>query len=72
MSTLARHKRLVHSVKISADGKRVFSGSDDETVKIWNVETGAEVRGDCSVEGGYLGAGGVCLTFRSGSGFGAI
>ena len=45
MSTLARHKRQVHSVKISAEGKRVFSGSDDQTVKIWDVETGVEVRG---------------------------
>jgi WD40 repeat protein len=31
------------SVAISADGKRVFSGSKDKLVKFWDMETGAEV-----------------------------
>ena len=31
-------------IAFSRDGKRVVSGSDDGLVKIWNTETGAEVR----------------------------
>ena len=43
--TLAGHLDWVRSVAISADGKRVVSGSEDETVKIWDVDTGTEVSG---------------------------
>ena len=45
MRTLAGHSDWVWSVAISADEKRVVSGSTDETVKIWDVERGAEVTG---------------------------
>ena len=43
MLTLTGHSDLVLSVAFSADGKRVVSGSRDESVKIWSSETGAEV-----------------------------
>ena len=45
MRTRAGHSDDVNSVAISADGKRVVSGSDDNTVKIWDVDTGTEVSG---------------------------
>ena len=38
----------LNSVAFSQDGRRVVSGSDDETVKIWNASTGeveAELKG---------------------------
>ena len=41
--TLSGHKKLVSSVAVSADGKRVVSGSDDGTVKIWDAESGIEL-----------------------------
>ena len=45
MRTLAGHSGCVFSVAVSTDGKRVVSGSVDMTVKIWDVETGAQVTG---------------------------
>ena len=41
--TLTGHSDDVWSVAISRDGTRVVSGSGDKLVKIWDVETGAEV-----------------------------
>ncbi|HUW56230.1 MAG TPA: protein kinase [Planctomycetota bacterium] len=42
--TLHGHQNLVRSVGFSPDGKRIVSGSDDSTVKIWEAETGREIR----------------------------
>ena len=39
----ARLVSQVFSVAFSSDGKLVASGSDDELVKFWDAETGAEV-----------------------------
>lgn len=37
---LTGHEGWVHSVAISPDGKWATSGSQDKTVKIWDIETG--------------------------------
>jgi WD40 repeat protein len=37
---LIGHSKLVRSVAISPDGRTIVSGSGDQTVKIWNLETG--------------------------------
>ncbi|KNB04574.1 hypothetical protein FOXG_06634 [Fusarium oxysporum f. sp. lycopersici 4287] len=42
LQTLEGHTDQVTSVAFSNDGSHIASGSDDNTVKIWNMETGAE------------------------------
>ncbi|KAE9390734.1 WD40 repeat-like protein, partial [Gymnopus androsaceus JB14] len=39
-AVLTGHTASVHSVTCSPDGKRIVSGSSDQTVHIWNAETG--------------------------------
>ncbi|HYW19729.1 MAG TPA: hypothetical protein VE956_10530 [Nodularia sp. (in: cyanobacteria)] len=41
---LAGHESSVSSVSISPDGKTLASGSVDNTIKLWNLETGTEIR----------------------------
>ena len=43
MHSLRGHSGGVRSVAFSPNGTRVVSGSDDNLVKIWNAETGAQV-----------------------------
>ena len=43
LRTLTGHEIYVNSVAFSPDGKFVVSGAEDNLVKVWNVETGAEV-----------------------------
>jgi len=51
--TLPGHSQRVNTVALSRNGKRAASGAWDKFVKIWNAETGAEVRAALSecVEG---------------------
>ncbi len=37
-------KNKVHSLAFSTDGITIASGSDDSTIKLWNVEIGNEIR----------------------------
>ena len=36
--TLRGHTQGVSSLALSADGKRLFSGSYDNTINVWDVE----------------------------------
>jgi len=70
-----RHSDSVNSVAFSGDGRLLASGSDDSTVKVWEVETGHLVGGplphDDSVrvvafspDGRLIAAGGYFKTIR--------
>ena len=41
---LVGHSYYVTSVAFSPDGLTVVSGSSDEKIKLWNVETGQEIK----------------------------
>ncbi|MEG3928195.1 MULTISPECIES: hypothetical protein [unclassified Microcoleus] len=42
LRTLNGHTSLVNAVAVTADGNRVISGSDDKTIKVWDLTTGKE------------------------------
>ena len=42
--TLSGHTDSVHAVAITADGRYAVSGSNDRTVKIWDLDSGQEIR----------------------------
>ena len=46
-AVLSGHLRTVYCVTFSLDGKSLVSGSDDTTVKLWDVQTGGTVKTFC-------------------------
>ena len=53
------HKDALYAMALSPDGKTVATGSYDQKIKFWNVETGAEARTLSGHNGGIFG-----LSFR--------
>jgi WD40 repeat protein len=43
IATLKGHDSRVNSVSFSPDGKTLASGSDDKTIKLWNLATGNQI-----------------------------
>ncbi|MDB9531825.1 trypsin-like peptidase domain-containing protein [Nodularia spumigena CS-1038] len=43
LATFTGHSRSVYSVAFSPDGRTLASGSDDETIKLWNLQTQGEI-----------------------------
>jgi WD40 repeat protein len=42
LQTLTGHKDKVRSVAVLLDGRRALSGSDDDTLRLWDLEAGVE------------------------------
>src|SRR5205807_1384188 len=59
---LVGHDDIVWAVSVSADGKRVLTGSTDTTLRLWDADTGRELRvfegHTCMVRGAALSADG--------------
>jgi WD40 repeat protein len=43
ISTFLGHQKSVWTVAITPDGKKAISGSDDNTLKVWNLNTAKEI-----------------------------
>ena len=57
MYLLSGHTDWVRSVALSADGSKVVSGSWDDTVKIWNADSGEVIQtlsGEVEMERKYI------------------
>ena len=51
---LEGHDSSINSLAFSSDGKTLASGSDDETVRLWNVTTGRQLSLPPAKPGAYL------------------
>ena len=40
---LQGHDKLIRSVAFSPDGSKIISGSDDQTIRVWDATTGIEM-----------------------------
>src|SRR5262245_53763772 len=56
---LLGHTNGVTSVALSADGKRLVSGSEDRTIKVWDLEAGKET---CTLRGHTSGVRSLALS----------
>ncbi|KZV59909.1 WD40 repeat-like protein [Peniophora sp. CONT] len=54
LKILAGHTSLIWSVAFSPDGKRIVSGSKDQTIRIWDTETGQTVASVIEGHGSYI------------------
>ena len=43
MLTLKGHTSIAYSVAFSPDGRRIVSGSGDQTLRVWGAESGEEM-----------------------------
>src|SRR3954469_20348380 len=59
LRVLEGHSDRVLAVAFSSDGKRALSGSQDRTVRLWNVGSGKEL---CRLEGHTMLVRSVCLS----------
>jgi WD40 repeat protein/tRNA A-37 threonylcarbamoyl transferase component Bud32/uncharacterized protein YoxC len=44
LGSIEGHNNIVSSVSLSGDGKYIFSGSYDQTIRIWDFTTGKEIK----------------------------
>ena len=47
LSIFSEHTNCVNSIAFSLDGKSLVSGSDDKTIKLWDIQTGGVIRTFC-------------------------
>ena len=69
VAILSRHTAMVNSLAFLPDGTSLVSGSDDKTIKLWDVQTGGIVKTFCGHTKGVLSISisADCTTIASGS-----